>query len=192
MHNNLIAARDRLQAPQTGGQDMSRASSGEEAGHVWLDVFITPNVSLNNRVAFILAGSLVLPGAMICLATAWMGAWLVTPLVMLSEIALGGLILWHARSLGQYGQRVCLTDTSLFVETRHRPADAIERSELSPHWLRVDRVNNTGQGCDALLLRSGPRQIEIGSVLSPPERTSLADAIEAAIQKRRSGQSLAA
>ncbi|MBD3770548.1 MAG: DUF2244 domain-containing protein [Rhodobacterales bacterium] len=171
---------------------MSRASSGEEAGHVWLDVFITPNVSLNNRVAFILAGSLVLPGAMICLATAWMGAWLVTPLVMLSEIALGGLILWHARSLGQYGQRVCLTDASLFVETRHRPADAIERSELSPHWLRVDRVNNTGQGCDALLLRSGPRQIEIGSVLSPPERTSLADAIEAAIQKRRSGQSLAA
>ena len=192
MHNNLIAARDRLQAPQTGGHDISSSSAGEETGHIWLDVFITPNVSLNNQVAFILAGSLVLPGAMICLATAWMGAWLVTPLVMLSEIALGGLILWHARSLGQYGQRVCLTDTSLFVETRNRPADAIARSELSPHWLRVDRVNNTGQGCDALLLRSGPRQIEIGTVLSPPERASLADAIETAIQKRRSGQSLAA
>ena len=192
MHNNLIAARDRLQGSRTGDLEICRVDPGEEKGRIWLDVVVTPNVSLNNRVALILAASLILPGSMICAATAWMGAWLVTPLVFLSEIALGGLILWHARSLGQYRQRVCLTDTSIIVETRNRTADAVIRSKISPHWLRVDRVNDTGRGCDSLVLHAGPRHVEIGSVLSPPERASLADAIEAALQKRRRGQSLAA
>lgn len=192
MHNNLIAASDRLQGPQTWDRERHRRTAGEENGRIWLDVFITPNVSLNNRVALILAASLILPGSLICLATAWMGAWMVTPLVFLSEIALGAMILWHARSLGQYRQRVCLTDTSIFVETRTRAADAAARSEFSPHWLRLERVNDTGRECESLLLRAGPRHLEIGSVLSPPERASLADAIEAALQNRRRGQSLAA
>lgn len=192
MHNNLIAARDGLQVPQIGDREIHQPGAGEDVGRIWLDAVITPNVSLNNRVALILAASLILPGSLICLATAWMGAWLVTPLVFLSEIALGAMILWHARSLGQYRQRVCLTDTSIFVETRERAADAVTRSDLSPHWLRIDRVNDTGRGCDSLLLRAGPRRLEIGSVLSPPERASLADAIEAALQNRRCGQSLAA
>jgi uncharacterized membrane protein len=192
MHNNLIAARGKLQGPQTWDRDISRLTAGEDNERIWLDAVITPNVSLNNRVALTLAASLILPGSLICLATAWMGAWLVTPLVFLSELALGVMILWHARSLGQYRQRVCLTDTSVFVETRERAVDAVTRSDLSPHWLRIDRVNDTGRGCDSLLLRAGPRQVEVGSVLSPSERASLADAIEAALQNRRRGQSLAA
>jgi uncharacterized membrane protein len=192
MHNNLIAARGKLQGPQTWDRDISRLTAGEDNERIWLDAVITPNVSLNNRVALTLAASLILPGSLICLATAWMGAWLVTPLVFLSELALGVMILWHARSLGQYRQRVCLTDTSIFVETRERAVDAVTRSDLSPHWLRIDRVNDTGRGCDSLLLRAGPRQVEVGSVLSPSERASLADAIEAALQNRRRGQSLAA
>jgi uncharacterized membrane protein len=192
MHNNLIAARGKMQGPQTWDRDISRLTAGEDNERIWLDAVITPNVSLNNRVALTLAASLILPGSLICLATAWMGAWLVTPLVFLSELALGVMILWHARSLGQYRQRVCLTDTSIFVETRERAVDAVTRSDLSPHWLRIDRVNDTGRGCDSLLLRAGPRQVEVGSVLSPSERASLADAIEAALQNRRRGQSLAA
>jgi uncharacterized membrane protein len=192
MHNNLIAARGKLQGPQTWDRDISRLTAGEDNERIWLDAVITPNVSLNNRVALTLAASLILPGSLICLATAWMGALLVTPLVFLSELALGVMILWHARSLGQYRQRVCLTDTSIFVETRERAVDAVTRSDLSPHWLRIDRVNDTGRGCDSLLLRAGPRQVEVGSVLSPSERASLADAIEAALQNRRRGQSLAA
>jgi uncharacterized membrane protein len=192
MHNKLIAARGRLQGPQTWDRDMNRLTAGEGNERIWLDAVITPNISLNNRVALTLAASLILPGSLICLATAWMGAWLVTPLVFLSELALGVMILWHARSLGQYRQRVCLTDTSIFVETRERAVDAVTRSDLSPHWLRIDRVNDTGRGCDSLLLRAGPRQVEVGSVLSPSERASLADAIEAALQNRRRGQSLAA
>ena len=192
MYNNLIAAHGRLQVPQSRGCETSRLSAGEDDGRIWLDAVITPNVSLNNRVALILAASLILPGSLICLATAWMGAWMVTPLVFLSEVTLGVMILWHARSLGQYRQRVCLTDTSLTVETRNRSADAVTRSVLPPHWLRRDRVNDTGRGCDSLLLRAGPRHLEVGSVLSPPERASLADAIEAALQNRRRGQSLAA
>jgi uncharacterized membrane protein len=192
MHNNLIAARDRLQGPRTWDCVINRPSAGEDYERIWLDAVITPNVSLNNWVALTLAASLILPGSLICLATAWMGAWMVTPLVFLSELALGVMILWHARSLGQYRQRICLTDTSLFVETRNRDAEAVTRSDLSPHWLRIDRVNDTGRGCDAVLLRAGPRHVDVGSVLSPPERASLADAIEAALQNRRRGQSLAA
>ncbi|KCZ46946.1 DUF2244 domain-containing protein [Hyphomonas sp. CY54-11-8] len=192
MHNNLIAARDRLQGPQTWDHDMTRLTAGQDNERIWLDAVITPNVSLNNRVALTLAASLILPGSLICLATAWMGAWMVTPLVFLSEVALGVMILWHARSLGQYRQRVCLTDTALFVETRSRDAEAVIRSDLSPHWLRIDRVNDTGCGCDAVRLRAGPRHVDVGTVLSPPERASLADAIEAALQNRRRGQSLAA
>ena len=192
MHNNLIAARDRLQVPRSGDREIHRLNAGDDTGRIWLDAVITPNVSLNNRVALMLAASLIVPGSLICLATAWMGAWMVTPLVFLSEIALGAMILWHARTLGQYRQRIRLTDTSLFVETRIRNADAVTRSELSPHWLRIERVNNTGRACDAVLLRAGPRHVEVGSVLSPPERASLADAIEAALLNRRRGQSLAA
>jgi hypothetical protein len=126
MHNNLIAARGKLQGPQTWDRDISRLTAGEDNERIWLDAVITPNVSLNNRVALTLAASLILPGSLICLATAWMGAWLVTPLVFLSELALGVMILWHARSLGQYRQRVCLTDTSVFVETRERAVDAVD------------------------------------------------------------------
>nr|WP_321360383.1 DUF2244 domain-containing protein [uncultured Hyphomonas sp.] len=192
MHNNLVAASDRLQVPQIGDRERRRDNAGEENGRIWLDAVITPNISLNNRVALTLAASLILPGSLICLATAWMGAWMVTPLVFLSEVALGVMILWHARTLGQYRQRVCLTDTSILIETRSRVGQPVERAELRPHWLRVDRVNNTGKGCDALILRAGPQRTEIGSVLSPPERASLADAVEAALQNRRRGQSLAA
>lgn len=159
---------------------------------IWLDIRITPNISLNNRVALTLAGSLFLPGAMICAATAWMGAWLVTPLVILSVTVLAVLIIWHARQLCLYEQRVCLTDTVLCVETRERSEMPVQRSELSPHWARVDRVNDTGRACDSVLLRAGPRRVEIGAVLSPPERASLADAIEAALRTRRRQQSLAA
>lgn len=192
MHNNLVAAPDRLQVPPIGDREIHRPGAGEDDGRVWLDAVITPNVSLNNRVALTLAASLILPGSLICLATAWMGAWLVTPLVFLSEVGLGVMILWHARSLGQYRQRVCLTDTFLLVETRTRAGQPAERAELPPHWLRVDRVNDTGRGCDALILRAGPQHADIGAVLSPPERSSLADAIETALRNRRRGQSLAA
>ena len=75
MHNNLIAARDGLQVPQIGDRERHRPGAGEDVGRIWLDAVITPNVSLNNRVALILAASLILPGSLICLATAWMGAW---------------------------------------------------------------------------------------------------------------------
>jgi uncharacterized membrane protein len=171
---------------------MNASASGDASENIWLDIRITPNISLNNRVAMTLAGSLFLPGAMICAATAWMGAWLVTPLVFLSVAVLAVLIVWHARQLSLYEQRVCLTDTVLRVETRERSEMPVQKSELSPHWLRVDRINDTGRSCDSILLRAGPRRVEIGSVLSPPERASLADAIEAALQTRRRKQSLAA
>ena len=192
MSNNVIAARDRLQVSQSGDREKHRLTVGEDNGRIWLDAVITPNVSLNNRVALTLAASLILPGSLICLATAWMGAWLVTPLVFLSEVALGAMILWHAQTLSQYRQRICLTDTSLIVETRIRNADDVTRSEIPPHWLCINRVNNTGHACDAVLLRAGARHVEVGSVLSPPERASLAVSIEAALQNRRRGQSLAA
>lgn len=171
---------------------MNTLTPGDASDHVWLDVRITPNNSLTNRVAWTLAGSVVPPGALICAATAWMGAWLVTPLVVLSILALAGMILWHARQLGLYEQRVCLTDASLLVETRRNTISPVERAELSPHWLRVDRVNDTGRACDSLVLRAGLKKLEIGSVLSPPERASLADAIDAALRTRRTRQSLAA
>ena len=192
MHNNLVVAPDRLQVPRIGDREIHRPGAGDDDGRVWLDAVITPNVSLNNRVSLTLAALLILPGSLICLATTWMGAWLVTPLVFLSEVGLGVMILWHARSLGQYRQRVCLTDTFLLVETCTRVGQPIERAELPPHWLRVDRVNDTGRGCDALVLRAGTQHADIGSVLSPPERSSLADAIETALRNRRRGQSLAA
>ncbi|MCA8892145.1 DUF2244 domain-containing protein [Hyphomonas sp.] len=192
MSNNVIAARNRLQVPQNGDREIHRLTPGEDNGRIWLDAVITPNVSLNNRVALTLAASLILPGSLICLATAWMGAWMVTPLVFLSEVALGAMILWHAQTLSQYRQRICLTDKTLIVETRNRNAVAVTRSEIPPHWLCINRVNNTDRACDAVLLRAGTRHVEVGSVLSPPERASLADAIEAALQNRRRGQSLAA
>ena len=171
---------------------MTMSTPGNAYDHVWLDVCITPNNSLTNRVAGTLAASVILPGGLICAATAWMGAWLVTPLVVLSILSLAGLILWHGRQLGLYEQRVCLTDTALLVETRRNTASPVERAELSPHWLRVDRINDTGRACDSLILRAGLKKLEIGAVLSPPERISLANAIEAALRTRRTGQSLAA
>ena len=60
MHNNLIAARDGLQVPQIGDRERHRPGAGEDVGRIWLDAVITPNVSLNNRVALILAASSLL------------------------------------------------------------------------------------------------------------------------------------
>lgn len=171
---------------------MTHRMQYEASGPVWFDVSVTPNLSLTRDSACILLACLTLGGAMIGTITAALGAWPVAVFMLISMLVFAGCLFWHAHKLTLYEQRICLTEKALLIETRTRPHKVHFRARLSPDWLKIERRNADDKGCEAIVLRAGSKKLEIGAVLSPPERASLADAIEAALRNRRSMQSLAA
>ena len=57
--------------------------------------------------------------------------------------------------------------------------------EANPHWVRVVRHPKVGRVEDYLTLRGGPREVEIGAFLTPPERRALEGRLAAALSRAR-------
>lgn len=55
--------------------------------------------------------------------------------------------------------------------------------EANPHWVRVVRHPKVGRVEDYLTLRGGPREVEIGAFLTPPERRALESRLAAALRR---------
>lgn len=57
--------------------------------------------------------------------------------------------------------------------------------EANPYWVRVIRHEKVGRVEDYLTLQGGPREVEIGAFLTPPERRALEGGIVAALRRLR-------
>ena len=57
--------------------------------------------------------------------------------------------------------------------TRHTPRKPTQTWEANPHWVRVEMHEDSGPVPFYLTLKGGPREVEIGAFLSPPERRAL-------------------
>ena len=171
---------------------MSAHAPGPDSGPVWFDVSVSPNLSLTRDAACIMFACLSIAVGLIGAITASFGAWPVAMAMLVSLVAFMTCLSWHAYRLTRYEQRICLTEKALIIETRSDPDKVRFRVRLSPDWLKVERRNADEAGCEAVLLHSGRRVYEIASVLSPSERSGLADALETALRQRRSAPLIAA
>ena len=57
--------------------------------------------------------------------------------------------------------------------------------EANPYWVRVVRHAKVGRVEDYLTLQGGPREVEIGAFLTPPERRALEGGLVAALRRMR-------
>lgn len=57
--------------------------------------------------------------------------------------------------------------------------------EANPYWVRVKRHPKIGRVEDYLTLQGGPREVEIGAFLTPPERRALETRLNTALRMAR-------
>jgi uncharacterized membrane protein len=155
-------------------------------GKVWFDAHIKPNAALSAR-GFALVGLAILaPSVLFGGLLSFMGAWPAT--VFLGAEALLALValFWCAKRLRDQGERVVLTDDALIIESWDE-ARVVDRTCFEPSWLRVERRVDPNFGCEAVIIRSRQDHVRIGQALSPPERDSLASALEHALRQRKAG-----
>lgn len=69
--------------------------------------------------------------------------------------------------------------------TRREPDGRELDWEANPFWVRVKRHEKVGRVEDYLTLQGGPREVEIGAFLTPPERRALEDRLVAALHRIR-------
>lgn len=110
------------------------------------------------------------------------GAWPIAPF-MGADVA---LLAWafHASSVAaRRYERVSLTPSRLLV-ARYPAKGAPSEIALNPYWVRVN-LEGPPENRNLLFLRSHGHAVQIGSFLAPPDRSSLADALKAALRRAR-------
>jgi uncharacterized membrane protein len=95
------------------------------------------------------------------------------------------ILLRHDARLSSVEERLVLTDDRLLIFTSSD--DSGPSSALDPAWLRLERRRHPAVGLERLTLISRGRRAVVASVLSPAERADLADALDAALLRRREG-----
>lgn len=172
--------------------DMSSIDSAETASRsrgdlpsnrIWFDASITPSRSLRKQDAWLPVLLVLAPSSVLSALLLRMGLGLSALAALAQAAAALSAVFWKSRDLARVVERVQLTDQDLIV---HSSGSITTRSlRLDPAWLRVERTVHAAVGCERLVLVSGGRRATIAACLSPDERAGLADALEDAIQRRR-------
>ncbi len=94
--------------------------------------------------------------------------WALLPFLVAAIVAI-----WFAlRKNGR--DRDIVEDLTLTADritlARHGPRGRRQDWEANPHWVRVDCVPKAGPVPNYLVLRGGPREVELGAFLSEEER----------------------
>lgn len=145
-----------------------------------LDLDLWPNRSLTvpgrKRVLWLMAAGFSVPLLPLTLTPV---VWI--PLAFCAAV-LGAL--WYAlrrnTADGRLVERVTLWPDELRV-VRTEPTGQVRRWRADPYWVRLT-LHEEGRPENYLTLKGGGREIELGAFLSPEERLSLAERLEAAIR----------
>ena len=150
---------------------------------VWFDASITPNVSLSATGLALVFASVSLLGLAMSALLISMRAW---PAALFTGVEIVALVLalrWSTRYLASQEERLVLTADSLTIESRKR-GEIFRKESFEPAWIRLERISCEDFGCQAVYVTLRGKRCQIGEALSPPERASLADALERAISRR--------
>jgi uncharacterized membrane protein len=152
---------------------------------VWFDASIRPHISLSaTGRAFVFASIALLGLAMSALLVS-MRAWPAALFTGVEILALVLVLRWSSQHLASQEERLILTEESLIIESWRR-GRIVQQERFEPNWIRLERVSCESFGCQAVYVSQRGRRCQIGGALSPPERDSLADALESAMSRRRS------
>jgi uncharacterized membrane protein len=148
-------------------------------------VALWPNRSLPRQgfpiVMGIAAAGLFLPVIAVAGTTVMLG---LIPFVL----AALGLLWWFIRRNyrdGELVEELRLWPDLIAVE-RREPRGRVRRWSANPYWVSL-KLDPKGRPENYLTLKGAGREIELGAFLSPEERVSLADEIEAALRRVRTG-----
>lgn len=153
-------------------------------GRFYLDAQIRPNRSLPNPAFYALMAALVGLSFVAGVAFVIIGAW---PVVGFFGLDL--LLVWLAFRLsyrdGRRLETVQVTDDEIRV-SRRTPFGHQTAYRVPLAWTRVEVAGKGEPDVQARLTHRG-RSLIIGSMLSPRERESLAEAVRTAIEAARAG-----
>lgn len=153
---------------------------------VWFDAHITPHTAMSDRGLALIGLALLVPPVLFGAMLMVMGALPATVFLGMEAVIAAAALFWCAKRLRDRGERVLLTDEALIIEAWDK-TQVVVRERLEPSWLWIERLIDEHFGCEAVVVRSRHRQVRIGQDLSPPERAALADALELALHKRKTG-----
>jgi len=85
---------------------------------------------------------------------------------------------WRDRDIWE---EVLVWDDLIRLE-RHEPRRGPLDWEANPHWVRLKLHERGGPVPYYLTLQGGPREVELGAFLTPPERIGLKDTLERALR----------
>jgi len=170
---------DRVASPETN------IVTDRPRERVWLDACVRPNVSMSDRGLVVLTASISVSVTISATVLALGGAWPASLFAGGEGLAVLAFVIWHAQRLRQQEQRVVLTDTVLIVAYRARVGAPPRINELDPAWVRVERRREKVGECTAAFVCLRDRRVPFGEALTPGERESLANALEAALNERR-------
>lgn len=146
-------------------------------GAVLMDAVLTPNRSLSRQAFLLVIGSFVFMNLIVALFFLARGAFPVAGFLGLDVLALIWAFRVNYRS-GRAREQVLVSRGSVQV-TRSVPNKPLRAWAASPLWVRVYDDPR------AVRLAAGGRDVLIGGFLSPPERTSFAAALRAALARAR-------
>lgn len=166
-------------------------SAYDNADKVWFDAQIRPNSAMSERGLALVALGLLAPSVSFGIVMILIKAWPATVFLGGEAFLACGALYLCAKRLKEQSERLLLTNDALTVEAWDKGV-LLSREQLEPTWARVDRRIHPDFGCEAVFVRARGRSIPVAQALSPPERASLADALENALIKRKRGFALAA
>jgi uncharacterized membrane protein len=144
---------------------------------------IRPNASLGRAGMFVVIGTIGGISFVLGVLFASMGAWPVFGFLGLDVLLVYLAFRAHRRGQRAY-EEVRVTSEAVTVR-RVDPEGRAGEIVLNPYWARVKRRLMAEEGVIGLTLTSHGRAVEIARDLSPAERATFADALEAALAKAR-------
>jgi uncharacterized membrane protein len=149
---------------------------------IYFDVALRPHRSLD-RTGFMCVMSVAVAfGFIIGVGFMLVGAWPVFGFCGVEILLLYIVFRLNYRS-GQWSERLVLSDDGLQVR-RFDPKGEVGCWDFEPGWLQVHVEERRPNG-GALTLSSHGQSLAIGGFLTPDERSEVADALRAAIEKYR-------
>lgn len=171
-------------APTIRGRALRPPDAVEEDERLLFNALLYPNRSLPN--AGFIAVMAVILGAnlMSTLIFSIMGAWPVGVFLVVDALAVFIAFKISYRQ-GRQHERILMTADDLWI-CRVLPSGHETRWRLQPYWTQV-KIDRPVEHESQLVVKSRGRQLLVGSFLSPAERGDLADALQSALDRARTG-----
>lgn len=153
---------------------------------LWFDAQVRPNRSLSPQGLRRLLLATGIGGLVAGIALMASGQWIAAGFLWLDLALLACALLASTVKLRAV-EHVRIDDSAISI-TREAPGHPQETVGLPAAWARVIRVpHRQVEGLEAIQLSASGRTITIAAALAPWERPAFADALEAALARRRAG-----